>query len=393
MKFLATLFLAFSLMRTAEGSPAVNVIIAQGTAITIGSPSDFTLAETKTAAGDYIVTNSNGSIQVGDRTFAARVAVLPGSPLFHLTVNGKPYRGMLFIKAADSQLKVVNQVPLEEYLYGVVAKEMPGTDLEALKAQAIASRTLAVEALIHKHVMRATQTEEVYGGVEAEREASNQAVDNTQGIILMYQGKPLASPLFSSTCGGKTENSADVFGKPLPYLQSVSDTDENQRPFCQFSPYVSWTVSWNADDLEKIFASQGVTGNLIDLIRTEIDSAGHVKELLIKTTEGEWKFRGNAIRNALLLPDGKPLYSTWFEISKSLQNGHTLFTATGHGKGHGVGLCQWGAIGMARKGKTFQEILTHYYKMSEIRSSLLEAYEQMSNKRSRKKTRHSQIRS
>lgn len=322
---------------------------------------DVFLFESKTVSIE-----SDGDIQKFDaETVRSPVTIMPHSPIQFLKVNRKPYRGSIVISPHNESLRVVNHVTLEEYLYGVIGKEMPGASEEALKAQAVASRTLAYNAFLKGNPIHASVTNQVYGGVDAERLVTNQAVDDTRGILLSYQGKPAAMPLFSSTCGGITESSEDVFGKRIPYLTSVNDFDSDPNlAYCNESPYFEWQYSYDKNQIEQMLALKGVHGDLQDLAIAETDPRGHVKTLLVKTSEGEWRFRNFAIRNAVKRPDGKILPSTWFTIEKQ----SSTFLIKGRGQGHGVGMCQWGAIGMAKLGKDFKAILSHYYPGTEIES-------------------------
>lgn len=340
----------------------LNVVLYVGQQAQIGSPSDIEISNRSFSSGSYVFTNRNGHLNMNDQDFGREASIVSSTPFYFLSLNQKPYRGKLLLYATSEGIQVVNQVTVEEYLYGVVAKEMPGAELEALKAQAVASRTLAANAALRATPIYATVSHQIYGGVIGENPIGRQAVDDTRGLVLTYQGNLVQSPLFSSTCGGKTDDSKDVFGKGMPYLQSVSDNDASQETsYCAISPYYQWTVTWSPIDLQVMMEPYGVHGQLENIVLSEIDENGRVKKILVRTAQGEWEFKGETIRNVLRQPSGKPLFSTWFTINKMEQDGKVSFIATGKGEGHGVGLCQWGAIGMARSGKSFQDILAHYY--------------------------------
>lgn len=142
----------------------------------------------------------------------------------------KWYRGILRIQNKNNSLTVINDVCMENYVQGVLPAEMPsGWSLEALKAQAIAARTYAV-ANYGKHASKGfdlvdTQMDQVYDGIRAESEASNKAVLETEGIVMLYDKKPI-SAMYSSSAGGQTKSALKSFGSDIPYLQSVPSYDD-----------------------------------------------------------------------------------------------------------------------------------------------------------------------
>jgi len=361
-KLLFSLIFIFFLYAPGESQvsdlPYLDILLAQNLQVMIGSDSPFILAGKPVDPGNYPLTLAGGDVQFQGQLLHPPFTITTSSPIQYLRLNQKLYRGGLAVIVYHGLLEVINHLTLEEYLYGVIGKEMPGSSLEALKAQAVASRTLALNAFQKGNLLHSTVTNQVYGGVLGERLTSNQAVDDTRGMVLMYQGKLVASPLFSSTCGGTTETSEAVFGKRVPYLASVKDSDsDDAHAFCNRSPYFEWQYVFDKSQLLSMLMSKGVHGDLQALVPEVTDPEGRVKTLLIKTSEGEWRLHNFEIRNAIKRPDGKILPSTWFTVEQQNQ----IFVFHGRGQGHGVGMCQWGAIGMADQGKDFKAILSHYY--------------------------------
>jgi len=275
----------------------------------------------------------------------------------------------LYLHDEDKIIKL----PLEEYLVGVVAAEMPAEfPEEALKAQAVAARTYAVKRLIgggvanplhqgadlcddHRHGQAWLSREELkrkwgtlryykyYYKVKA-------AVDETKGEVLTYQGQ-LIDPAYHAACGGRTENSEDVWAFQLPYLRSVTCPYEDDPQSVQ-------TVSFSLEQFDQALGSSlaavPVSGNSVgDSLRVlERTSTGRPKELVV----GDRKISALTFRELL---DLRSTNFTW-----ELAGGSIKITTTGHG--HGVGMCQYGASGMAKHGYNYRVILGHYYSGAEV---------------------------
>ncbi len=180
------------------------------------------------------------------RPMDSRIAVRAGSA--PLEVDGTAYRGAVEVLGGGDAFTVVNELPLEEYLLGVVPNELapePFPELEALKAQAIAARTYIVRNLGQfaedGYDICATDQCQVYGGLDTEHPLATRAVEETRGVVATYDGEPI-NALYSSTCGGRTENSENVFGEPLPYLVSTVCHAEHPepQPFASSVSYPDW---------------------------------------------------------------------------------------------------------------------------------------------------------
>jgi stage II sporulation protein D len=294
-------------------------------------------------------------------------------------VNGLPYRGQINVKrVARDRLMVVNEVPIEEYLRSVVPSEIGdgnASTVEAVKAQAVAARTYAVANLGKREALgydlAASTSDQVYSGVIRESPLTDRAVRETEGIIAMYDGKPI-NAVYHSTCGGHTCSNEDSWtGKPIPYLRARPDFvtsffDQNSA-FCSKSPMFTWTRSWTAGEFVQMMdtnlrtiVGQSLKGSVRSARVTKRDRHGRAVLVEVTTTETTYKVERGRIRN--LFSDPKRgwvmLPSTNFELKF---DGAT-YVMNGRGWGHGVGMCQWGAIGMAKSGYSYEEILKHYYK-------------------------------
>ena len=297
-------------------------------------------------------------------------------------VGGREFRGAIEIKLdAQGKLSVINEIELEQYLRGVVPAEIGRLDenrIEAAKAQAVAARTYVFAHLGRRKALGfdlfATVDDQVYRGFAIESPTTNKAVEETRGLVAAYKGK-LIEAYYSSTCGGHTESIEDGWlGDPSPYLTDVKDKGRGGGDFCTSSPFYRWTETWDRVTLERILANAiGVfTGNkeedleLKDIRIRKRSKSGRAHILEIKTAKGTNRFEGDKIRSVLRRPaDGTPaLRSTFFllKIKRDSRGRPETIVAKGAGYGHGIGMCQVGAIVMASRGYRFDQILKHYYR-------------------------------
>lgn len=288
-----------------------------------------------------------------------------------IKINGKRYRGKIQVSSSNNTINVINVVSLEDYIKGVLAKEMPigknNENFEALKALAICVRTYSLKKMKDGKIyfdLYADTRDQVYGGMDAENPLSNKAVDETKKLVLQYDGQP-ALIYYHSTCGGYTEASENVFTKDaVPYLISIRDGDE---PYCKISPRFQWEEIYEKEEiitrLKNYSLLDNVNYKLKDISITNKFESERVSELEIKVIDSDSNekslvIRGNEIRSILRTSDNKNiLWSTLFNLS--LKSNSVVLT--GYGFGHGVGLCQWGAIALSRKDWNYKEILQHYY--------------------------------
>jgi stage II sporulation protein D len=297
-----------------------------------------------------------------------RVYIRPESvrrPLFveswnqPISVNGTRYRGSISLHNIAGSLYVINSLKLNEYLYGVVPVEMPADwPIEALKAQAVAARTYALYHIMKQKNMLydldATTSSQVYKGLDAEKPSSNRAVDETKSYIIAFEHEPIIS-FFHSTCGGKTVDDSFVWhGSQLPYLKSV------RCGYCAESPNYSWNYTLNVFEIKRALQKRYPEIHTIDMISLK-KNQGRVSNVVVRHSQGMANMSGNDFR---LLVSPEKIKSLAFDVEKK---GRSL-SISGRGWGHGVGLCQWGARGMAENGKDFRTILMHYYRNVSIKS-------------------------
>jgi stage II sporulation protein D len=298
----------------------------------------------------------------------------------NLMIGLKRYRGRFVVLPVDSGLMVVNHLPVEDYLRGVVPMEigkLAAKDSAAMQAQAVAARSYTYvrlsDPMPRAFDLRPTTSDQVYGGVGAETDVANAAIDATRGMVVMYQGRVVDAP-FSSTCGGTTADAVEVWnGAPSPYLKRVSDQIGNSaRWYCESSARFRWTRTIRASDLDATMAQYlrqyaqvpasgpGATRQVNIQNR---GASGRVAVIQVVTDRGTFPVRGDDIRSVLRTPSGEPLSSTYFSVAPEYDRDGLLgsITLRGQGYGHGVGMCQWGAIGRARAGQSFLEILGTYY--------------------------------
>jgi len=288
-----------------------------------------------------------------------RLVIVPSNDN-DLSLNGNPYRGKIRLqRSASGGMDVINVLDVEEYLYGVVPKEMsPQWFLEALKAQAIAARTYAFDQKEKNRdrdydVIAAT-TFQVYGGAGAESKKSNQAVDETKGMVLLYGGK-LALAYFHANSGGMTEDAKRVWSADIPYLKTVRDDYSIRAPNC------SWTLSLSIDKIRKALNNNGLEiGSIERLIPVEVSPSGRVMKIKIFHGGREAILNGNDFRTKI---DPTLIRSTLFTM---INEGDEI-RLVGKGYGHGVGMSQWGANIMASEGYSYGDILKHYYHGVEIK--------------------------
>lgn len=324
---------------------------------------------TVTAEGDRVRVSGAG---VDERFRNLRVRG-SGEPI---SINGVRYRGEVELLLQNGAVTAVNVVGLEDYVAGVVGVELgprPADEIEALKAQAVAARTYALRNkgkwAARGFDLAGSVSDQAYRGVDAENPTILRAVTETAGEVITYRGD-IIDVFYHSTCGYETATPQEAFetvqGKP--YLQSVSDR-VGDRYYCDASPHFRWIVEWEAAELQQVLREtleqvMGIdpadVGLPTSLVAYRVGESGRVTEMRIVTDRGEIPVTGPRIRRVLRRADGGGLRSNAVEFSTiDGPNGLTL-RASGAGFGHGVGMCQWGAIGRARAGQNYRRILSHY---------------------------------
>lgn len=258
---------------------------------------------------------------------------------------------ILLIPQNTGPALVVNVLPLEEYLYAVVPSEVPyGWPQEALKAQAICARTYAVREILNKknafYDVEANTNSQVYGGLEKEHPSTTKAVQDTTGVLAVYEENPIQA-FFHSNSGGKTEVPENVWGgKRIPYLSTVASE------FDRAGDNFYWKDLIPQETLDSKFShlKLGEIQSVQVLSRT---GSGRVDLMELSGSEGSSRIRGREFRQTL----GSSVRSLRFGIQKEGSG----YLVKGMGSGHGVGLSQWGSFGMAKENYNYVEILRHYY--------------------------------
>ena len=265
------------------------------------------------------------------------------------------------LKASSGQ---VSEIPIREYLIDCVAAEIGGSaEEEAIKAQAIACHTLLLYKKAHKDsslngadisdtsqkLLTAAEQQEKWGeNYSVFREKAEKCVKEVENKILCFDGEPIMATFFS-LCNGKTENAENVWGNAVPYLVSVDSPDD------KLSPNYSSTVSVTSEEFKKVLAEKGAapSENAEEWIgKSELNSTGTVKSISLCGKS----FSGTEVRSMFSLKSAT--------FSVKYEDGKFIFTVYGYG--HGVGMSQYGANEMAKKGNTYDEILAHYYKNAVI---------------------------
>lgn len=297
-----------------------------------------------------------------------------------LSVDGKPYRGDMAFAGTDSGLSVVNVVKIDDYLRGVVPLEIGTTapdDSAAVQAQAVTARSYAYIHLStdprQSFDLTGGTLDQVYGGVAVETPVSSEAVESTRTQVLKYAGRVVNAP-YHSTCGGTTAAASEIWrSNDEPYLQRVSDRiPGSSRYYCDLAPRFRWTRTIEGPALTAALAQYLPTyasvPNRTPGIPREVTIGSHtpsgrVGTVTITTDRGNFVVRGNDMRFVLRPPNGEILNSTYFSIETTSAPDGSIARLTLHGMGygHGVGMCQSGAIGRARAGQDYRTILRTYY--------------------------------
>lgn len=315
--------------------------------------------------------------------------LMSGAGMTWSSLDDKEYRGKLQVlhNTRLNTLVPINVVTMDEYLQGVISSEMPTKfPMDALRAQAVLARTYALKHLgKHKaygYDLCDTQNCQVYGGVSAESERANAAVESTTGETLSYGGKPIEG-VFSANCGGITQSSKEAGWSDTPYLHPVSDYKDfdfdNIQPYhfkgllqyyhdaySRYDKNVSmaafrWVRVVEEKELRDVIKRQKKDiGPIKAIIPLRRGKSGYVSRLLVKGTKGSVTLnKENVIRNNLSLG---MLRSSYFIVQPSYENRQLkYFVFYGGGWGHGVGFDQTGAAGRAEAGQDYKTILHHYF--------------------------------
>jgi stage II sporulation protein D len=300
-----------------------------------------------------LVPSPSGIEIAGIGRFEAPIRLLPaGGARLHVAI--RPYRGVLEVRRTPlGRITVINELDLEEYLYGVLKMEVdPRWPSDALKAQAVAARTLALYSMnrfaAEGYDVRATTDSQVYGGVLAEDPRTTAAVEATRGQVATYGGRPIFAA-YHSDSGGYTEASELVWGGRIAYLRAVADP---------YTPAQPWTVRMDPASFEDRLrragrAAPGVTS--VEVV--EVTPSGRAASVRITSALGPLTLRGTELRTIL---GAEAVKSTLFTV-RMVTGEQPAIELSGRGSGHGVGMSQWGARGQALLGRSYLDILRYYY--------------------------------
>ena len=273
-------------------------------------------------------------------------------------VGQKRFSGQINLFVLDSEILVVNVLGIEKYLSSVVGSEMPTKwPIEALKAQAIASRTYALKQKGNNLFdIDSTQRNQVYNGLESRTYKTTRAVRNTRSLVLTYKNK-LINALFHSSSGGMTENSEDVWKNKYPYLKSVKDFDKK-------NPKLKWQKKFSNKELINLFPKIGGIKNIEIL---NITNTGRVKNVKLIGDYGSDQMSGVDLRKRLGLNSNFMRFKFIEEELNKKSPVKKSLIVFGQGSGHGVGMSQWGAKYMASKGQKAERILKYFYRGVQIK--------------------------
>jgi stage II sporulation protein D len=365
------------------GPPVVKVNIASGDSVRIGGSEPFTITDG----------NKGKEVQGGEwRIYAGHPVLVildeqglnikdPGLPVWayavsetgKVTVNGKPFRGTVEVRQDSlGKLVIINETDMESYLRGVVPSEIGNLDpslLEAMKVQAIAARTYAWMKLKdpggagRAYDLESTELDQVYRGVRVETPTGDRAVRETHGQVVTFKGKPVPA-YYCASCGGHTADLEESWeGAPRDYLKGFKD------PYCRGAKNFSWERAFTRDQVQMMLDSfltdslpggwKGNPGRWTSFRVVKRGPSGRVLKLLVTTDQGSYVLDKDRIRWAIADPATKAILpSTLFTVRINEDS----VTFSGNGNGHGVGMCQVGAIEMARRGMSMKDILRFYYK-------------------------------
>ena len=288
-------------------------------------------------------------IKIDNRVAAGELIIEPQDDGY-VWIGDRWYRGRTQLIRQDDSITAVNHVDLEQYLYSVVGAEAVSTwPIEALKAQAVAARSYALykrntnpDSIFDLDTTVGTQ---VYKGLDSEYTTTHQAVNDTLGQIMTYENNVILAA-FHSSSGGYTENVEDVWTSPLPYLRAVVDYDHE-------SPVFEWQQVIPVSKIQTLVAG---VGNIRGLQPVLMTPRGRVITMKVTGDRGTATISGKKLRQAL------DLRSTLFRVSTDGSN----LKVKGRGFGHGLGLSQWGAYYLAKKGVNYHQILAHYYQNANL---------------------------
>ncbi|MBI5587193.1 MAG: SpoIID/LytB domain-containing protein [Deltaproteobacteria bacterium] len=330
---------------------SIRVLVLKGAAVVSVAGAEEPPAEIRV---------KDGGVSVNGKKEGAPLRFSPKEEFLY--VNGRPYRGTVEVTAEGPGLQVVNELRLESYLVGIINNEISSRwPVEAVKTQAVVARTYAFHQMNNhpdsSYDIEGTVMGQVYSGAAAEDPAAAKAVADTAGEILTFAGEP-ALTVYHSNAGGMTDSSKEIWAEYYPYLLPVTSV------FDKDAPRFAWEFIVPASSLKELLTRAGYgIGPAREIKCDELTAAGRVKSLVISDSSGNGvRLRGEDLRKII---GYSYLRSALFRVEKKGE----LFVFTGRGSGHGVGMSQWGAKGMAENGFSYREILEHFYPGTVLRKA------------------------
>ena len=372
---------------------------------------DRRVLRSETGAAPALATPRAG-LHVGRRILAPlpqSIDIQPRDLADVTTINDRPYRGRVRVDFSGGDPQVVNELRLADYLASVVGSEIPPSwEVEALKAQAVAARNYALQQVDPSadYDICDSQFCQAYGGVASEHPSTIQAVRETSGVVAMYEGDLIAA-YYASNMGDHTTSAVDVWGRDVPYLRGVpSPSDVEALSVSWGAEGYRWTRAIPLHRLADLKTGSGVLGELSEVRVLRAAQSGQPAEVELLGDQGAVILSGDSIRITLGLPSGFAefrtvpgerlvlLNPTPRRVEALQADGYSLdqrrrsvafaeapagvqlvrgtldvaefrlpprLIVNGRGFGHGVGMSQWGAQGLAKEGYSFDQILTHYY--------------------------------
>ena len=376
-------FVSFSWAEPTDSIIRINIlknqeeIIIQGRKMTLWDPD--TQATIKYPGKVLRFHRSHFGLKVGNRDLVGKQIVIRAKPS-SFQVGPNHLEGELqVIQQKNGQLSLINLIHLERYLVGLINHEISSSwPLASLKAQAVAARTYA---LFRKHQsaradydLESTVLDQVYGGTSREDKRSYKAVRSTLGQVLIFEGEVIAA-FYHSCCGGHTEHPQHVWGENFKGLTPVS------CQYCTRAPHYFWSYEISPETFERKLTQAGFPIDNMNKFRIlQASLQGRALLVGVSNSEYEIKISGNQLRRAIGFDK---IRSTQFRVEmpqeftrSNPKPGEVVLASLpsesslrfmGGGNGHGVGMCQWGARGMADEGYSYQEILKHYYPDTRLR--------------------------
>lgn len=354
LSIFAILLLLSSLTSAAIRPESVRVAILKGISEVTVDGDGLLAADEK---GNPVILSSSSSLRKGSAVFfyadSRALKRLTVSAPTRVRINGKSYRGIIDFYPSDKGLLIVNELPIEEYLVGLINCEIsslwPG---ESVKAQAVIARSYAVYqkdarrgALYH---LESSVMDQVYDGIDIEDSRAAKAVEETSGEVLTFAGAVIQA-FYHSSCGGHTESAQNVWGADLPYLKGVD------CKYCLNAPSTRWETTLSLQKVETLLKAAGYRISDPNFLKTGgLNRSGRLQDITLKTSKGDLLISAVNFRKAI---GYSVIKSTNFTVR--MRGDDLVFT--GLGNGHGVGLCQWGSKQRAGDGFNYREILSYYY--------------------------------